>query len=204
MANVTITNLTTEPLLIQDIYTSLAGNASITVTRPVSELPRMSALQAAVAAGTAAVSVELSANEMASGLTAVSGTVQAVDTAAVEADAVEGVAIVLRVHMRAGVPGTAGDTIVYAENSLPYKIRILDTIGLITTGVAASTIQVFSSAGGAGDLCATLDTAAAARVVNTNPTATTVLTPGTTTGLYIRRSDRAVIGDVIILARRES
>lgn len=204
MADLTITNLTDEKLHIQDIYVTMPPHGQMTVRRPVTELPRMSALQAAIARGDAAVSVALNANEMNSGLTSVSGTVQAIDTAPVFEGSVDASPIVLRKSFSAAEKGTADDVVVFPTNGIPYKIRILDVVALISKGVEGSTIEVRSMPAGDGVLCATLDSGASARVANTAPLSSTVLTPGPNAGLFLRRSNRGVAGEVIITARREN
>jgi hypothetical protein len=68
MADVTIANLTAAPLLIQDLYTTIPANGTITVSRHTTDLARMSSLQAAVAANQCTVAVVLTATETASTL----------------------------------------------------------------------------------------------------------------------------------------
>lgn len=204
MADLTITNLTDAKLHIQDIYATLPPHGQMTVRRPVTELPRMSALQAAIAKGEAAVSVALNANEMNSGLTSVSGTIQAIDTAPVFEGSIDASPIVLRKAFSAAEKGSADDVVVFPVNGIPYKIRILDVVAYVSKGVEGSTVEVRSLPGGDGVLCATLDSGSPARVASTAPLASTVLTPGSNAGLFLRRSDRGSAGEVIITARREN
>lgn len=203
MADVTITNLTTAPLYIGDLYTTIPASSSIVVSRYASDLPRMKALQDAITAGNAAVSVALTASETASGLAQASGTIQAQDVAPVAATDAAAAEFTLTKAFAAGIAGTPDDVAIYAANALPFKVRVLRAEARVSTAIALSTINVYDQAAGAGQLCASLSSATAGIVAMTGPNASVVVTPGTLIGLFVHRSDRGVAGEVVITCRRE-
>lgn len=212
MADVTITNLTTSPVYLRDLYTSVPASKSITVSRAASDLSRMSGLQAAVAAGTVAVSVVLNAVEQASGLAVIPGTVEAQDMAPVAAAAAAAGDIEIRKAFAAGgAVGTADDVAIYAVNTLPFKMRVLDAYAIISTASAGANhvITIRDQAAGAGNVAGVIDSAATGRYAvsfasNTVANTSTVLTPGASVGLFLHREDRDAAGEVVIKVRRES
>jgi len=205
MADVTITNLTTDPLLIQDLYTTIPASSSITVTRYAADLSRMASLQAAVAANQAAVSIALTANESASGLAAMSGSIEAQDVAPVAATDAAAATFEIRKSFVGAAAGTDDDVIIYAAGALPYKMRVVDAYMLCSTGGSgAKTLTVRDQAAGAGQAIAAFDTTSTGKIAPTAFTASTVVTPGATIGLFLRRIQRDAAGEVVITARRES
>jgi hypothetical protein len=206
MADVTITNLTAAPLHIGDLYATIPANTSITIQRYASDLSRMKALQAAVTAGEAAVSVSLSAAELASGLAVAEGSVQAADVQAVAASDLASASFEIRKSFTAAAAGAQDDVTIYAAGALPYKMRILDAYVLVSTvGTGAATLTVRDEAAGAGTAAAVFSSAATGRISPSSAfTATTLLTPGAAKGLFVRRADRDAAGEVVIIARRES
>ncbi len=104
-----------------------------------------------------------------------------------------------------GAAGTADDVTIYAVNTLPYKVRILDAWVVLSTG-HASDATVREVAGGAGTVSATVDCTATgithAKALGAANTSI-VYTPGPAVGLFLRR-DRSVVGELFILARKES
>lgn len=202
--DVTITNISAAPVGISDLYTTLPVGGSVTTKRSASQLSSMTSLQKAVEAGTVTVSATLESFETASGLTIPPGTIDAGDAAAVAATAPAAATFEIRKAFTAGVAGTPDDVIVYAANALPYKIRVLDAYALVSTAIAATTLDVRDQAAGAGQLAATMSSATAGRAAMTGPNASVVLTPGTLIGLFIRRSDRGVAGEVVLTCRRET
>lgn len=206
MASVVITNLTTSPLHIGDLYTTIAASSSITVDRYASDLSRMKSLQDAIAAGSAAVSVTPTANETASGLLTADASIQAADMAPVAPTAVASNEVEFRKAFVAAAAGAQDDVIIFAANALPYKMRITDVYALVSTvGTGAATLTVRDQAAGAGTAVAVLSSAATGRVGPSSAfTASVVLTPGTLIGLFIRRADRDAAGEIVIKARRET
>jgi len=206
MSDVTITNLTTSPLYIGDLYATIPASGSIVVQRYASDLPRMKALQDAIANNQAAVSVVPTANELASGLLAADSSVQAVDLQPVAAVDVAAASFEIRKSFTALAAGSVDDITIYAANALPFKMRIMDVYALVSTaGIGgAKTLTVRDQSGGLGTAVATIDDTATGRIAPTAFTGTTLLTPGTLKGLFIRRDQRDVAGEIVIVARRES
>lgn len=201
-----ITNVSSSTVLLSDFYVSVAAAASITVTRSASDLPRLRDLQAKLSDGTVTVAVTPSAAELASGLLSAPQAVQAVDMAPVAAATVDSAEVTLRCPFVAAAAGTADDVTIYALNAFPYKVRVLWARAIVTTNIGGSTIDVRTQAAGAGTLLATIDTAVAGPVAAPSAafTASTVVTPGATVGLFLRRSDRGVAGEIHLIVRRES
>lgn len=205
MASITITNLTSQPLPITELYATIAPNGTLTTNRYASDLPRMTSLQAAIAAGSAALTVAYSSNELASGLTQAPQSTTDKSAQPVAADATATQEIEVRKTLTAGVAGTPDDVTVYALNALPYKCRVIDAYAIISTAIGASTLQIRSQAAGAGTLCAEISSAALGKAEwDSTVTATQVLTPGSSVGLFIRRSDRGVAGEVVVVLRKEN
>ena len=219
MATLRITNLTTSDYWLNDIYTSIPASTAaipyVDVSRTPAEISSMDGLQAAVAAGTLSAAVTYSAAELAAIDSAnqplasllVDGAVTDSAIAPVSAAAIAAAPVMFFKAFAAGAAGTADDVTVYAVNTLPYKIRILDARASIATAVGGSTLTVRSAAGGAGTQAAVVSSAATgiARASALGSANTSVvLTPGASVGLFIRRSDRGVAGELVIMARREA
>lgn len=210
MATFTLTNLSADRVHVGDFYgvelapSGSTGDAVSLTNRSLAEIPALSRTQDLVAAGTITFEVALDAAELSSGMASPPNSVQAEDLQAVGAAAIAAPVQAFFKSFAAGVAGTPDDVTVYAANALPYKMRILDVIGYVSTAIALSTLTVRDEAAGAGTVVATLDSAATGRVQDATATATALLTPGATKGLFVRRSDRGVAGSVIVLARRES
>lgn len=202
--DVTITNISAAPVAIGDLYTTIPVGGSVTTKRSASQLSAMVGLQKEVEAGTVTVAATMESFETASGLAIPPGTVEAGDAAAVAATAAAAAPLEIRKAFTALGAGVPDDVVIYAVNTLPYKIRVLDAYALVSTAIAATTLDVRDQAAGAGQLAATMSSATAGRAAMTGPNASVVLTPGATIGLFIRRSDRGVAGEVVITARRET
>ena len=219
MATLRITNLTTSPYWLNDIYATIPASTAavpyLDVQRAPAEVSAMLGLEAAVADGTLSVAVTYSADELAAIDSAnqplasllVDGSVTDAAIAPVAASAIAAAPVTFRKAFAAAAAGTPDDVTVYAVNTLPYKIRIIGASASISTAIGGSGLTIRSAAGGAGTLAATISSAAA----GVNPVmslgagnASAVLTPGASVGLFIRRSDRGVAGEVFIQARRES
>ena len=168
----------------------------------------MAGLQAAVADGILTAAITYTSDELASAplpSPVAPGSVTALAAAPVAAAAIDAAPIVLRkAFASGGASGTLDDVTIYAVNTLPYKIRVLDAVAMISVaGPGASTLAVRSAAAGLGSLAATVpaDVLGVARMIG--PNASVVLTPGATVGLFIRR-DRSTVGEIVITARREA
>ena len=200
---VTLTNLDSSPLPLGDLGSrSLAVGESITIERSASQLSAMRSVIAAVAAGKLTVTQTPTADELASGLLTPSQPVQAQDTAPVASSAVVGgIPFVIRKSFTALAAGTADDVEILPANALPRKLRVLMVFAVFSVTISATTAQLRTRAGGAGTLLATLSSADSP-TLNTGVSA--VATPGTLEGLFLRRGDRGVAGELIILCQAES
>jgi len=203
MATIVLTNLDTSPLPLGDLGSkSLAVGEVLTIPRPVNALPAMASVIAAVAAGKLSVSVTPTAAELASGLMAPPQSVQAEDTAPVASSAVvAGVPFVIRKAFTAGAPGAADDVELIAANALPRKFRVLAAFAYFSTAIDATVASLRSRAAGAGTLLGAFSSAVAVSQSSTPPTA---IAPGTLDGLFLRRGDRGVAGEVVVIVQAES
>jgi len=201
----TVTNISTSPVYIRDLYTELPPGGSVITERSGSDLSSMEGLIAAMNEGTVSVSIAPSAAEVASGFLTPPQAVQAVDMAPVAAEAVAAGLVILRVSLAAGVGGAPDDVIAYEANALPFKFRVIDAWAMVSTGVALSNLNVYTQAAGAGTLLAGPIDATGTQVARmTGPTASAVATPGATEGLFVRRDDSGIVGELVLLVRRES
>jgi len=201
MATVTIQNLTSKEVFLQDLYTTIGPNGLIKVERTTTDLPRMKTLQAAIAEDRVAVSVTYSPDEVASGLASPPNAVEAQDIAAVSAPTpMSGVALV-RHSLLAGGGGSPDDLTVI--ETLPFKFRIIDAWGFVSAPVSGSTLEVRTQAGGAGTKLAELDSGSTGQKRWQGLLSTGVATPGTLEGLFVHRSDNGVAGEVFLLVRPE-
>jgi len=203
MATLTITNVSTTPQAIGDIYRTLAVGEAVSVTRTPTQIPNMVSLQKLIAAGSVTISMALSADEIASGLATPSGAVESRDVAPVAATDAAGSLTVIRKAFTAGTPGTADDVTIFAVDTLPAKMRVVDAHAFISTAIGATTVALYTAAAAGGTLLGTMSSAATGRVAMTG-TATAVATPGASAGLFLRRSDRGVAGEVIVICRPEN
>jgi hypothetical protein len=200
-----VTNISSDPVYIRDLYIEIPAGESVTTDRAASDMSGMSGLIEALDAGTVSVSLTPSAAEIASGFLTPPQAVQAVDMAPVAAAEIAAGLVVLRVPLVAGGGGSPDDVTAYAANALPFKFRVLDAWAMISTGVGASTLNAYTQAAAAGTLLAgPIDSALAGIVRMTGPNASALAVPGATEGLFIRRSDDGVAGEVFLLVRRES
>ena len=199
-----VTNISASSVTIRDLYKTLAPGESVSFSRPSSHLPTMGGLQAAIMAGTVTFTATPTAAEVASGLLAPPASIQAVDMQPVDPTGVDAGEIVWRVPLVAGVGGTADDVTGFALNAVPYKARIMSVRGLVLTAVGAATVQVRTQAAGAGTLIGTLDFGTVGNAALTGFTSSVVLTPGSTVGLFARRSNNTVAGEIFLGVRREN
>jgi hypothetical protein len=204
--NIVVTNISAVPVPIGDLYTTIPVGGSVTTKRSASQLASMVSLQKAVEAGTVTVAATEESFETASGLAVAPGTVAAADVQPVAAADAAAATFEIRKSFTAAAAGAQDDVTIYAANALPFKLRILDAYALVATiGTGAATLTVRDEAAGAGTAVAVMSSAATGRISPSAAfTATTVLTPGATKGLFIRRADRDAAGEVVIIARRET
>lgn len=202
--DVTVTNISTGPVYVSDLYTTLAASGSVTFKRSASELSAMVSLQKSVALGLLTVAAQPEAYEVASGLMTAPGSVDAGDLAAVDS----GVAASGEIVIRKNFTTTAStDIVLFAANQLPYKIRILDAYLLISTAQGSSTLQLFPQAAGGGTAITTATSSAATGRVAMPLTnnQSQLVWQSAQNGLFLRPSAHSgVVGEVVITARRET
>lgn len=212
--SLTITNLTSDPVLIPDITDStlvVPGSGSITLedVKPtiLRYADRLRALQSNL---TLSLDLDLTDN--------FSSTPRArfpvISDRAVGADQLNNYVsnspffthITLRSRFVAG--GTA-DVEAVSPGALAgfgagtNATRVMDALLLVSTAVGGSTVDLRDEAAGAGTLLGSFDTATTGRKT-TNATSTTRINPdGLTKGLYLNRSDAGVAGELIITCRHE-
>lgn len=207
MASLTITNGSSSDYWLNDIYAAIPAGESVTVVRSPAEISSMAGLQAAIADGALSAAVTFSSDELAADLSSVvaPASVSAAAMNPVASTDIDAPLVTFRKAMTSGgASGTADDVTIYAVNTLPYKVRILNAMAFISVaGPGSSVLSVRSAAGGAGTLAATVPSDALGPQRMTGPNATVVLTPGASVGLFVRR-DRSVVGEIILTARRES
>jgi len=197
-----ITNTDVEKLYLGDFYTSIEPGKSITVDRPASDLPRLPSLQAALADGKASLSVTYTSDEAASGLHAPPSVIEAGDIAPVAGTTPAAALITIYKSFAAGGGGSPDDVEIFPAGGLPFKFRILDLVVYVSTAVVGSDVEIRDEAVGAGSLLASASSASIGR--NSNVEAGTgIAAPGTTKGLFVRRSDDGAAGEVVITARAE-
>jgi len=205
MATITITNLTGAVVHVGDLYADIPANGALVLNnRSALELDGMQSLKDLILATSVSVSIAYSAADVAAGFMTPAQSVQAVDIIPVVADGSMNPVAILRKAMVAG-GGGADDVTIYAAGQLPFKMRVCDVFAFVKTAAGGSTVAVRTRAAGAGTLLSTVDSAATGRVAGAAPSdATVVATPGALEGLFLRRSDNTVVGEVFVLLRPES
>lgn len=107
---------------------------------------------------------------------------------------------VVRVAFTALVTGTADDVTIFASNA-PCKFRILDSMLLVTTLDAGATGTLYTATAAGGTQCSSaLSAASLGRVRDNITTGTQVIAAGGS--LYLRRSDRAFAGEIILTCEK--
>jgi hypothetical protein len=154
--------------------------------------------------GLVAVTVTLSPAEISSGLLVPPSSLSGDDIAPVPAATILAANASLRAALVAGVAGTPDDVTIYAVNTLPFKIRILDVVFFVATAIDTETLQLRTAAAGGGTLIAAATSGAAGAKLQGVMTTTAVVAPGALVGLFVRRSDRGLGGEVVVHFRRES
>lgn len=105
-----------------------------------------------------------------------------------------------------GAAGTADDVTVWNANA-PFAMRILDATLRVSTAVGASTAALRTASGGGGSVVLP-DPAAATQTFSTATTgphddvATATATVASGGSLFLRRSDRSVVGELILTCIR--
>lgn len=203
MATITVTNVSSRSIYIRDLYSELEPGESIETSRSPADLSGMAGLMQAIADGNASLSVAYTAEELSSGLVLATGSVEADDMAPVVAGALLSPVVTLRKAFAAGGGGSPDDVTVYSVNTLPFKMRVVDAVLYVATPVGGSVVDVNTRPSGAGDNLASMSSAVAGRSPTTLG-ATVVAIPGALDGMFIRRSDNGVAGEIVITCRIES
>jgi hypothetical protein len=204
MATFTITNVSSGEVHLGDFYYTMDAGEVLTLTnRSPSEVPGLASVQAALAAGDITFSIAYTADELDSGLMTAPNTVGGDDTQEVAAADLLALPTSIYNEVAAGGGGAPDDVTLYALDAVPFKFRVLQAWFDVTTAVGASTCELNDEAAAAGTTLATFSTGAAGLVPTTSDIGA-VLTPSATKGLFLRRSDSGVAGNLIVLVRRES
>lgn len=203
MAKLTITNISGSDLHLGDFYLTIPAGASRDVDRAANDISGLPTLQKALADGAATLSVQYTADELASGLLSLPDAVQAEDMAPVAASALPSPAVLLRASIPAGAGGAPDDVALFAVGAVPWKFRILDAWAFVSAGNGVGeAIQLRTALAGGGTLLSTLDATNTGRISGA-ATATGLVTPGGSVGLIARRSDSAIAAEVCLIVRRE-
>lgn len=105
-----------------------------------------------------------------------------------------------------GAAGTADVVSLFAVNTLPFKMRIIDAYAHVSTanpGAAGNNIIRTVSDGGAGNVIVGTSTGwdtAGRKAFALEGTVTVVVTPGAAQGLFLARADRDMVGDLVVVA----
>jgi len=202
MATLEITNVVSEEVYLVDLYTSVGVGETKTIERSATDLPRMKSLHEAMADGKVTLSVQYSADEVGSGLHAPPATIEAVDIAPVAAGSPAAGLAVFYAPLLAGGGGAPDDVEIFPPASLPFKFRVVDFALYVSAAVGASSVEIRDEAGGAGNKLASASAAAVGRIPNAE-NQTAVATPAATKGLFARRSDSGIGGEVVLFVRPE-
>lgn len=133
------------------------------------------------------------------------GQVLPANQAVVDANGIGSTMVLRKALTASGATGAADDVTIFSSNA-PFKFRVLDAVMYTSTAAAGSSTAALrtASAGGGTLLSGAMATDAngISRPAGTTPTATsTVASAGS---LFLRRSDRAQVGEVLITIVRET
>lgn len=187
---------------ISHVFTSPNEELDVTNVASLDELNRNSDLASLIDDGTLEVVQVPGTDDLVAEKQVTAAAVA--DAAAVGSATGVGVPLVIRKTFTGLVTGTADDVTIFASNA-PYKFRVLDACAYFSANVASETISLRTATAGGGTLLAPAisgNAAGFARAAGTTPTATSTVAEGGS--LYIRRSDRALAGEVIITIMREA
>jgi hypothetical protein len=108
------------------------------------------------------------------------------------------VPFVVRKSYSAGAAGTADDVTVLA--SAPFDFRIVDVILKTSVEIAATSARLRSATGGGGVVLSSVLSTATLATARENGTVTKAVAEGG--AVFLRRDDRGVAGEVILLCER--
>lgn len=117
-----------------------------------------------------------------------------------------GAGLILRRRFIVGAGAPADDVTVLSVGTLPFRFRVLSIWGIIETSPGASTVDVYTRAGGGGGggtRLGQISTAATGFQASTNAmTATAVAIPSANDGLFFRRSNGLTAGEIFMIIQR--
>lgn len=190
---------------IREFNRSIKAGDVITTSQFIpADLPSMTGLWALEAANKLTVAITYTAAEKKNIIPPDS--LQTQDMMPVLAADLDSLTGTIRKPLVAGMAGAADDVTIYAVNTLPFKMRIIDAWIYVAAGDAMGRkVDVRSAAMGGGTLAASVDAALGGRQgMLAAFLATVVLTPGAMVGLFARRSHDAIAGELYLRYRRES
>lgn len=142
--------------------------------------------------------------ELSEAISVAAETVNVTDLAEVDSNHMGSMVVLRKAYTSGGSSGTPDDVTIFAA-TCPMGLRVVDAFTVVTTAVGASTLSVRTATAGGGTLLvAALSSGAAglARSAGTSPTATSLVASGGS--IYIRRSDRSVVGELFLVCVKES
>lgn len=106
----------------------------------------------------------------------------------------------VRVAFTAATTGTADDITIFAANA-PCKFRIIDCYLDVTTADSGATGTLYTAAAGGGTACSSaLSTTSTGKIRDNITTGTPTIAAGGS--LYLRRSDRAFAGEIVLICSK--
>lgn len=137
----------------------------------------------------------------ATGGTGPTGPTLPIDPSGLAVESGAGLGVLFGLHLplpSGGAALTADDVTVMA--SAPFAFRILEVMVLVSTAVLLSTVQLRTASGGGGAvLSSSLSTTTTGTVRNADTVTRTVALGG---AVFLRRSDRSLVGELIVIAMR--
>lgn len=181
---ITVTNVSTDPVYISQFYRQLAASEAISVRRTMAQVDADVGLKALVTAGTVTLTFAAETGD---------------DIAASDTPGDGGFAADMVYHKicaAGGAAGTADDVTIFNANA-PFAFEITDVQLIVSTAVAMSTctLRTAASAGGTA-VSDALSSASTGIVRNAAKTDTPAIAKGGS--LFLRRSDRSMVGELVI------
>lgn len=185
---ITVTNVSTNPVYISQFYRQLAASEAITVRRTMADVDGDDSLKALVRTGVLTLTFTAEAgDELANADTPGDG----------------GFAVEMIYHKlcpAGGVTGTPDDVTIFNANA-PFAFEIMDVQLVTSTNISMSTCTLRTAAAGGGTAVSdALSSGSTGIARNSAKTDTPAIAKGGS--LFLRRSDRAVAGELIIRVMR--
>lgn len=110
-----------------------------------------------------------------------------------------GIAVLFSKRTAFAATGLGGDDVAIWNAAVPFDLRILDVVGILTTGLALATLQLFTATGGGGTaLSSSLTALTAGRQRTTD--ATHAILAGSS--VFLRRSTGNLVGEILLVCER--